>query len=643
MIGYNERQEAENLLALLLESREKLARFNAACAAPTEDEASRLRALTGSFLPLAAWAEAAQQSGRYALCFSPADKVQRAPYDLLARLPLTEAETGALEGHDELFAGLDEAETQRMRRLYHRLLCIQPLRTLLERLLSLAALAHKKYDAARLLREQLKLTGSAAWRAEIPLYQERRSGTSLQLQDHDFTIIDRLIDNRGKTLREDRGFALPVALMERTACPETLMTAAIAHRTGAGRDRQPYHAIPGGHTALGVYGGGTPETFFDEAAKDQQRRRNPVLRMRSYGRMRLVQVDEAAAAQLSKTRYDAAKAALPMEQRKLFGAEDDGGRRILPQLEGELRLRYALSDEDCMSSFFKGEEQLEIQRVKAMRGLRAMAEQFFAEAELPQNFNNDDPALFINVGKKKLCQRAVRMLIAHAAGGRMLREPCGNGQLPQSLHQLLDALEETPERRSTFLQDVRSMGGYATKLNVRYDALGDGTRCMLAVRSPAMDVSPLEAWLREDAATAPDFTMQQLSAMCLYGLLRFLYYGQEVGTGAKAGGFSLAVSTGARRAPDVYFQLLCLWCAVQLGGGTALLQPDQEHPENSLFVVRNRAVRFVDLLAGADTQPCRFTPETMAAFVRRLGGIRLRIARQEGGFGILTEGFPPAP
>jgi len=635
VIGYNERQEAENLLALLLESREKLTAFNAACAA-SDDEEARQCALTGCFLPLADWAEAAMNSGRYALCFTPADKVQRAPYDLLARLPLTEAETGALEGRDELFVGLDVQEAQRMRRLYYRLMCIQPLRTLLERLLALAALAHRKYDAVRLRQEQLRLTGNAAWRAEIPLCQDRRSGTTLQLQDHDFTIIDRLIDNRGRTLREDRGFALPVALMERTACPQTLMTAAIAHRISGNQEKQPYCAVPGGHTALGVYATGTPEAFFDEAAKDQQRRRNPVLRMRAYGRLRLVQVDDTAAVQLGKTRYDAARAALPMEQRKLFGAEDDGGRHILPQLESELRLRHELSDEECMSRFFKGEEQLEMQRVKAMRGLRAMAEDFFREPELPKNFNNDDPALFINVGRKKLRQRAVRMLIAHQAAVRMLREPFGGGQMPQSLRQLLDALEQSPESRSAFLQDVRSMGGYATKLNVRYENLPDGTRCMLVVRSPAMDVSGLEAWLREGGSTVLDFTPQALKVMCLYGLQRFLYYGQEVGTGAKAGEFSLAVSTGARRAPDVYFQLLCLWCAVRLGDGTAFLQPELHQPEISLLKTGNGDVRFVDLFAGTDTGALRFTPSAAAELVRQMAGLRLRITRQGDGFSVLA-------
>lgn len=619
MIGYNERQEAENLLELLLASREKLNAFNA----PDDDSASD-DALLARYLPLAAWAVQARDSGAYALCFTPADKVQRMPYDLLARLPLRESETGVFEGPDALFAGLDTAENLRMRRLYHRLLGILPMRTLLERLLTLAALEGRRYDAPRLKQERLRLLRDPAWRAAIPLCQERRSGTKLQLQDHDFTILDRLIDNRGKTLREDAGFALPVAMMERTACPPALMTAAIALRQNGG-ETPAYQALPCGHTALGVYGTGTPESFFDEALRDQQRRSRPVLRVRAYGQLRLMQVDGEAAQLLRKTRYDAAKSALPMEERKLFGAADDGGRHILPQLSLELQARYELSDEACMCAFFKGEEQVEIQRLKAMRGLRAMAEAFFAQAELPKNFNNDDPALFINVGKKKLAQRAARLLIAHGAKDRLLMEGCPDGKIPPTLAALLDELEGSPQRRSAFLQDIRSMGESRTKLNVRYEGSA-GTRMMLAVRSPQTDLTSIENWLQEGGTAVPAFTPKELTASCTYGLQRFLYYGQEVGTGAKQGDFSLSASTGARRAPDVCFQLLCLWCAAQ-SGGTATLHPHSAGPEKTFLRLRNGDVPFVELLAEAKT-PFAFTPAAMAAFVPQLPGLRLKITRQ---------------
>jgi len=151
-----------------------------------------------------------------------------------------------------------------------------------------------------------------------------------------------------------------------------------------------------------------------------------------------------------------------------------------------------------------------------------------------------------------------------------------------------------------------------------------------------MDVSGLEAWLREGGSTVLDFTPQALKVMCLYGLQRFLYYGQEVGTGAKAGEFSLAVSTGARRAPDVYFQLLCLWCAVRLGDGTAFLQPELHQPEISLLKTGNGDVRFVDLFAGTDTGALRFTPSAAAELVRQMAGLRLRITRQGDGFSVLA-------
>ena len=97
MIGYNEYQEAMNLLALLLESRQKLAMFNAsdediARAMETDvRDAQAMRTVRAAWYgDLAVWAREKRLSGMYALCFTDETQVQRKPYDLLARLQATD-------------------------------------------------------------------------------------------------------------------------------------------------------------------------------------------------------------------------------------------------------------------------------------------------------------------------------------------------------------------------------------------------------------------------------------------------------------------------------------------------------------------------------------------------------------------------
>lgn len=322
MIAFNERLEAANLLRLLKESRSRLADFNAddgqiarAAGVSPSDRSAMEQARLEWYLSLALWEETHRLSGRCSLVFSRIDRIQRAPYDLLACCPLTREEQERADVPPSLFAGLSAREQDRKLRLYHRLLCIQPMRRLLERLYALAKLVRESGGD----REQLLAkVADPRWRSAISPLEERRSGQSLSVRDNDFTILDRLIANHGRVLRRNRVVRLPGRLLKHAAAPESLLLAAIAGGLDRSRERRTctqYRAIPGGHVRLDVYRSGTMEDFVRKAREDQEDRPDKLVYVRPYAGYQLIQLPEEMAG------------LVPHEARRPLRQGSAGGRR----------------------------------------------------------------------------------------------------------------------------------------------------------------------------------------------------------------------------------------------------------------------------------------------------------------------------
>ncbi len=627
MIGYNEYQEAEHLLCLLLASREKLKAFNLT----DEEITARGSDVISWYAELARWAMEARDSGRYALCFQSADQVQRKPYDLLARLPLKPEETEAAPLQDDLLTGLPDAEKTKAKRLYHRLLCIQPMRMLLSRLLQLEA-ALKRRGAAQ-QEELIRLIARHGFRDTIPLTQERRSRQSLDLRDNDFTILDRLMDNWDKPLRREEWFVVPQTLIHSSACAQSLMTAAILRRhQDAGAEKTPYQTIPGGHTSLGVYHAGAPEQFFRAVIRDQERCARPrrLMRIRGYAGMQLLQLTDETVRNFRRGGN-----AAELLQEEAFCARDDGGRGIFNQLAMQVEECSALSDAMCLELFQKGRYLPEEERLRALAELRRGVQQVFAQQKLPGGVAGEMKRVVNRSGN--LAHRAVGLLLAHAVGDRELAcLPCPNGQPPQNLLDSLTELEKSESACKRFIDDVNGMEEQETKLDLRFTA--DEPRRLWALRSAEAQMALQTQWLAEAAdamaedrlaeLSAPPFSCVELEDVCRAGLHHFLLLGRSVGTGAGPGGFTLAVSQRGARPKDVYFRLLCIWCVLTCNGGQdVFLVPDENSPEKISFRTGKASIPFVDVFAGTDTgiRAAQLTPVGLRGFLQQTVGSRLKI------------------
>ncbi|MBQ2952000.1 MAG: hypothetical protein IJE07_00420 [Clostridia bacterium] len=624
MIGYDEYREAGNLLSLLYESRLMLPRFNdcgdiftQALSQGEQVLNAVLPALLGEYAALAIWAHDRRQSGLYALCFDEAREVQRKPYDLLARLEPQAWETDEAPLAPELLLGLTDAEKTRVRRLYHRLLCIQPMRLLLERLSRLEeALAlppgQREAEIAQCICEE-------GFCDPIPMFMERRSGQRLDLRDNDFTILDRLMDNWDRPLRQEPDFRLPAEIFQYTTCGRKLMTAAIAHKAASG-SRQ-YRAIPGGHIALGVYDGSRkPDAFFKAVTTKPGGREKRLLHVLGYAGTRLVRLTGTAV-----------KCFVNAPQAEDFRAADDGGQNLLPRLSDDVLIRLE-AKKTYLREFIREELKGDDQRHRAIGELRRLVEAVFAAGTLPEKVSGEIGAK-ANSGPNQGA-RLAGMLLAHHVGEGLRCLPCPGGKPPAPLLALMDALRDDPEACKAFWKDMRQKHAGKVRLDVRY--VGEGNdRALWVLCIPGKPCKPQEQWLSAAAAAAkqraldglsePPFSCAELRSIMREGLLRFLYFRNSVGTGNAAFG----LSTSPRIRPrDIYFHLLCLWCALQLNDGKITqLTADYENPENSQFETRNGPRTFVELFEGADTQACteHLTPGRLRGFLQQTVAKELRI------------------
>lgn len=304
MRGHHELLEAENLFELLERSRNMRVRFNASdeeilqrLNIPSDaKKARRDDACLGWYLSLALEMEACRLSGRYALCFSDAKRARRHPYDLMARLPLRPHETVAADVPACFLTGLDEAEALEVRCKYTRMLYIQPMRELFERLSELAAAVRaKKATPKEIRRNALEIIRGKNWRKPLPEKEEYGRQT-LDLADNNFSIIDRLIEMHRVPLRSQEKLLVPKGMLRRSDSAAVHIAAAVASSPLRGNvlpkdaDMTDFAAPAGGHMAMGLYGEGAVSTLFSQVLADQKKRASGsrIIQTRRYCRYQLM-------------------------------------------------------------------------------------------------------------------------------------------------------------------------------------------------------------------------------------------------------------------------------------------------------------------------------------------------------------------
>lgn len=684
MIGFNQKQEAMRLWEILWESRAMIADFNctddqiaAACGEAAAKKDQVLRWYAALAFRVSRWA----LSGRYALCFHKADKVQRQPYDLLACLEVQPQEQAAFDEamrgwqepetdaaapeptlaaggfrvlRPEYLAGLPEHHWPRARILYDRLLRIQPMRMLLARLMPLAEVLED--TAAPADRQELQLSvrvrkavkeivGAKGFRSPIPAWQERRSGAALDLQGNNFTILDRLMDNWDRKLDDNEQFVLPVATIQTARHMPSLLTAAIVHRLSANRSsgsRPQYVAIPGGHTLLGIYDKtdrSAPEKFFRNVTQTQTIRPRRLMRVRPYAGVQLLQVSDDMRTLMEKTPYCESDVGRPVAERpNVFCAKDEGGREVARLLEAEVRERELLDGKACLKAFVKDDPVSDAQMLRVITELRGVSEEFFRQKKVPEKAVSEIGSVTNASGNIRW--KAMGRLMAYAARERMLFLPCPDQSVPPEITELLRALEEDGAQRAGFLAFASSLAQQPVKLNMRFDgAARDRVLCVLC--TPESRFVRLIAWLEEADACQregrlpqlrePDFTASELSEFSMYGLWKFIYSGTGMTRGVKP--FSLKAEK-AVTAQDVCFRLVCLWFRMLRCSADESLQICycRSEPEQAAFRAETGAVRFADVLARSrqgDCVPDKLTPDRLRQLVAGLQSEQLEIKKTD--------------
>lgn len=677
MIGYNEKQEALKLWSLLQSSQLMLKEFNASPAeiaracdvADAADEealqAARVRWYAWLALRVRAW----RRSGDYALCFAYAQRAQRQPYDLLARLEVQDVER---EAYEQIVPKLSQKEScvlsvgeakdlqepsrkeeptfevdgfrvlrmvylqgltaqedvMRARILYDRLLRILPMRELMERLSSLLkalenvapldenAKVKDVWLEQEVMSELDKLVTSSFCQPIAPI-QERASGAALNVDGNDFTILDRLMDNWDKTLSDEVEFTLPMDAVRRVGFMPSLLTAGIVHKVarakaavaeGKRASERQFVAIPGGHTMLGIYDNAdrsAPEKFFEAVSKDQALKGKRLMRIKPYMGLQLMQLDDETEKLMSR------KGGAD----ETFRAEDQGGRQVAEKLSCQVAEAKELESSECFKTLING-KPLDDEKMKvALRELREAVKDFFRLTEIPEKCKGP---ITTYTWTKMSRYKAVSQLLAFGAGDSLLQMSCPAGETPRAIIALLNELDADQARREEYAAFVSSLKDWPVQLYIRYYEQYLH-REYWSVAYPESRYAMLKAWL-ERAAKAkdngdmsklaePTFSARQLREYCWHGMKRFLYSGTSVQS------FALKPKKNVFEV-DIFFQMACMWFRNQhLKDLEELWFVGTENcPEESYFLVRNEKTRFVDILAEtdeADQSAGKLTPKLL--------------------------------
>lgn len=624
MLGFNEYQEALNLWELLEASKEWVEEFNhvpeTARTSPkgeawTEDEAAD-QELT-LYLKLALRMEQRRLSGRYALRFAAADEAQRHPYELLSRLDVQEGETTAHAFTPEqqcLLAGLTPEQRLRLGVLYHRLMYVKPMRILFERLSQLAHGVRQQLRGESGVQRRsrlLRIIQSPQWRRKIDSRMEGGSvrGPSLDVVDNGFSILDRIMDNWDRPLKKEGCVVLPDALMKETDCPELLLTTAMMHRMKPEEKQRrgmSFHAIPGGHTALGVYSQESLGTFSKRVRTACTRGdgKRPMAAVRSYARYMLVSLSDEACRALTEARTAAGKEAWAAIANPFDAVEKDSGASwqcVAEELcalqaadapaawredgwcsipdEGGASLCRAVSaamqqedpqqiSHEDVRNFFRGVQQSREEQLRAVRSLRLAISGLMDGASLEPQCSPKRLDTISNVGKKgKSWQtKALLLLLAYlqdqqGCADRWQSVACDvpmNG-VPQAVETLLQQMERSPEICRSFAAFHGAVARDEKPLccMLRCDVQGDHLRLSGWLGAmPEMDA--MESWMKADGQQEPAFTPEELKRCARQGLIRFLVRRKGFGTNeSESKPFSFEISRCSR--VDRVWQLTCLY------------------------------------------------------------------------------------
>lgn len=688
MLGYNERQEAENLLTLLKRAADMLPAFNAqdwqiasAMGINPMDGAALAGGLLTWYLNLALWEEQERCSGCYSLCFTSAREAQAHPYNLLARLPLKAWETLEADVPEVLFAGLTEPEKREKKRLYLRLLRVEPMRALLARLYELARTARgcagkTEAEICQLLLEKIC---DPRWRSPIPMLMEREKGASLDLNDNEFTILDRMIDNHNRPLREDVTVSVPGWLLENTTSAPALLTAAIAYRTDADPQKRgcvQYRALPGGHTALGLYGEGTLDNLFRNACQDQNSRQGKrILHVRHYSRFQLVQLTQQARTGLQEAEGLGENCCVPppmvqpeadwrsslmkllalavpaaqeaawvkmSDGRAVLRVPDNGGNGAYRALavaasrrkeaaETEKKAKRNVSNSDytlteALLNFFRGRDITQEQRVQAMENLHAVVAAVFATRKIPIKLSSEHVRGISNSsGSWEL--RALKLLLSWFSLEKLLTLQCELGSIPPELEACLASLRDDEKTCDDFRRYCcdAELESKCIYVYARYSPVvtpqGRGHELLINAL-PTPGDSPLRQWLESNGTDQPAFPGEEFARLCRHGLMRHLYRQWNVGKDDEAP-FRLVPGTAMTQAPDKCFHLACAAFLLQRGLTKAKLEKDCKEPVNSCLCAGNERIPFVDIIE----RMSGFTPGEWLDLSGRVRRVRLRIIK----------------
>lgn len=607
MLGCNERREAENLLKLLHASEDMRRRFNAEdeqITAALGMEASAEEALLRWYLTLVLEMEQYRLSGCYSLCFSSARRVRRHPYDLLARLPVTDAETEQAEIPEELLTGLAAEEREDVRRKYARLLRIAPMRALFERLSGLTApLRQKTLAEPDVVRKRLLgLLKDAGWRRPIPA-QEEYGRATLDVADNHFSIIDRLIENHRKPLSEKETVALPAAQLSRTGSASVHLTAAIVSCTlppdalTKEEALSDFVAIPGGHTALGLYGEGTPESFFQSVQEDQQAKgqHERIIHTRRYCRFQLVRFSQRDVRALRRVQADmsqscesvgvpqvpeapadwyavaqrihdlpAAEASLGEQKADRLCLPDNGGNAAFRTLEKHFAFqRDSMKKTNkadappvmtaLLRDFFAGVSLTDAKLAQAMRALAEVLAAYFAAG--PCIHAEKGAAVKpIAYASKTWAQAAMTLVLAYLCREKGLELRWKPGTMPEPVAALLTGNAAQCRAFQSFCCHKQPEG--AAMMLFTRQAAGVGEYCLLLGSCPRYMDGPLNDWFAGEGA-GDGFAPGRFRDYCLCGTVRHVFRDTNVAPD-KPVPFRFA-PTPRIIAVDKAFQLVCLF------------------------------------------------------------------------------------
>lgn len=307
MIGYNEKQERENLQELF----RHMEHIHNAATADFSDDTDE--AIVHKYAALALEVLQLHISGKYPLNFYRRKNTLRSIHTLLAtqEWPVDGSST-ALE---DCAPGLTEEELHRLERRIAMVEQIEPSWLVLENLMEFAEKICETQNPAALARwirdQKWQKDGKGKQKSQT----KKPAAYIYDVLDNDYSAIERVAEQWNVQPMAQSVIRLPKDWVDKYA-PETALLAAVIYRTGkrlrggnppdsqdeAPAAPAPYLAIPHGQSSLGRYdpGSKTADRFFSNACKGQSKRKNKLMHIRKFHGMTVIALDDTAVAAMQK-------------------------------------------------------------------------------------------------------------------------------------------------------------------------------------------------------------------------------------------------------------------------------------------------------------------------------------------------------